>query len=156
MRGSQSALPDLSRPFSRVSEPAVRQGDAKKPVPFSLRLSAEERAWLEEQAEGRPLGAYIRERLLGEKVAKRRQTRRPPVNERQVAAVLAMLGQSNIPNNLNQLARHANSGTLDISRNVEAELEDACKAVLVMRDALLVALGMQPALMGGSGGGGGT
>jgi hypothetical protein len=42
----------------------------KYPPPFSLRLTYEERAILEAEADGKPLGAYIRERLLGEKASR--------------------------------------------------------------------------------------
>lgn len=46
------------------------------PAPFSLRLSTKERAYLEELAGKRPIGAYIRDRLLGEKAVKRRRFRK--------------------------------------------------------------------------------
>lgn len=143
-RTGPSPLKEL---FQQVSSQNSLESKAKKPVPFSIRLSPQERELLQEQAGNQPLGVYIRQRLLGEKVTKRRQSRRPQANDRQVAAVLAMLGQSNIPNNLNQLARHANMGTLEITQDVQGDLKDACAAVLAMRDALLVALGMQPVLM---------
>lgn len=115
----------------------------KRPASFSLRLSAEERAYLEDLAGAQPLGSYIREQLLGEKIKKPKPLRRPRVNEEQISAVLAQLGGSRLSSNLNQLAKHANMGTLDITRNLEQELEDACKAVMAMRDALFIALGMR-------------
>ena len=116
----------------------------KKPKPFSLRLTAEERAWLEMQAGGRPLGAYIRERLLGGKMHKRRKLRKPKTQDKQIAMLLAELGKSRLPSNLNQLAKSANCGTLDVSQDVEQQLRDACGAVLAMRDALIIALGLKP------------
>lgn len=39
----------------------------KIPTPFSLRLTFEERAALEQEAGDEPLGAYIRKKLLGSK-----------------------------------------------------------------------------------------
>lgn len=126
------------------SSGSVTNTQAKKPTPFSLRLSTAERIQLEQLADGKPLGAYIRDRLLGDKAQKRQTLRKPQVNEQQIAAVMAMLGGSRMPSNLNQLAKHANMGTLDVSRDVELELQDACKAVYAMRDALLIALGMRP------------
>ncbi len=116
---------------------------AKKPKPFSLRLSAEERAWLEEQAGSRALGAYIREKLFGENSTKRRTSRRPPLSDGQYAALLAALGESRLSSNLNQLAKHANMGTLDISDDAEKQLEEAYQAILEMRKALIMALNLK-------------
>ncbi len=117
---------------------------SKHPAPFSLRLSAEERAFLEERAGDQPLGAYIRECLLGENATKRRKSRKPTVDDKKLALLLAQLGQSRMPSNLNQLAKAANTGTLDVSRDIEQELKDACGAIMAMRDALIIALGLKP------------
>ena len=129
--------------FNTVSCAAPQPGRKKPPSPFSIRLSEEERAYLLQQAGNKPLGAYIRERLLGDKADKRRTFRKPKVDDKQIAQVLAALGASRLSSNLNQLAKSANMGTLDVSRNVEQELQDACGAVLAMRDALLTALGLK-------------
>ncbi|WP_171098166.1 hypothetical protein [Ruegeria sp. HKCCD7255] len=45
----------------------------KTPAPFSLRLTFEERAKLEEAANGLPLGAYIKAKLFGEDLEKVRR-----------------------------------------------------------------------------------
>ena len=129
--------------FNKVSCAAPQPRRKKPPSPFSLRLSEEERANLIRQAGSRPLGAYIRERLLGERAEKRRTFRKPKGDDKQIAQVLAELGASRLSSNLNQLAKSANMGTLDVSRNVEQELQDACGTVLAMRDALLTALGLK-------------
>ena len=129
--------------FNKVSCAAPQTRRKKPPSPFSIRLSKEERAYLIQQAGGRPLGAYIRSRLLGERAEKRRTFRKPKIDDKQIAKVLAELGASRLSSNLNQLAKSANMGTLDVSRNVEQELEDACAAILVMRDTLLMALGLK-------------
>ncbi len=113
----------------------------KTPPPFSLRLSDGERKYLNEQAGNQPLGAYIRSELLGDKAIKRRVLRKPQVNDQKLALVLSALGESRLSQNLNQLAKHANMGTLDVSDNVNQQLEDACLAVVSMREVLLVALG---------------
>ena len=129
--------------FNKVSCAAPQPRRKKPPAPFSLRLSEEERAYLIQQAGNRPLGAYIRQRLLGERAEKRRTLRKPKIDDKQIAQVLAELGASRLSSNLNQLAKSANMGTLDVSRNVEQELQDACGAMLAMRDALLTALGLK-------------
>jgi hypothetical protein len=89
------------------------------------------------------LGAYIRGELLGQTASPRRKQRQPKVDEKQVAALLAGLGASRIPSNLNQLAKHANMGTLDASEDITQQLQDACAAVMAMREALFIALGLR-------------
>ena len=120
-----------------------RQPSSQKPTPFSLRLSAEERAYLDELAGSRPLGSYIREKLLGERAETRRTLRKPKIQETQYAALLAALGESRLSSNLNQLAKHANMGTLDTGEDIEAQLQEAYMAILEMRKALFMALGLK-------------
>ena len=129
--------------FQRASGAKQELSPKKPAAPFSLRLSADERAYLDRLAGARPLGAYIREHLLGGSVQKRRVSRKPKVDEKQLALVLAELGHSRLSSNLNQLAKSANMGTLPLSQEVERELREACRAVLAMRDALMVALGLK-------------
>ncbi len=122
-----------------VSPPAPKE----TPTPFSIRLTPSEKAYLTQKAGSRPLGAYIRETLLGKQANSRRKERKPKVDEKQVAALLAELGQSRIPSNLNQLAKAANMGTLGPSEETRQQLQDACGAVLAMREALFIALGLK-------------
>ena len=126
-------------PESKCSKKPKKRRDA----PFSLRLSVDERAYLEELAGDHPLGAYIRSVLLGDKADKRRRLRKPSIDDKQAAVLLAELGKSRMSSNLNQLAHHANMGTLDVSEDVEQQLQDAYAAVLAMREALFIALGLK-------------
>jgi len=64
-------------------------------------------------ARGMTVSAYVRKCLFGEHVSVRKTSTRAPVeNERALAAVLGKLGESRMANNLNQLAYHANCGSL--------------------------------------------
>lgn len=138
----QAAITDVfQHTASGVFTPPACKKNAYSP--FSIRFSEEERSYLEQLAGNRPLGAYIRGELLGEKAQKRRTTRKPAIEDGQYAALLAALGQSHLSSNLNQLAKHANMGILDISDDVEQQLQDASQAVLAMRKALFVALGLR-------------
>ena len=117
----------------------------KTPPPFSLRLTFDERAQLEKQAAGLSLGAFIRSRLFGEDVEPRRTRGKFPVKDHEaLARVLAALGSSRISNNLNQLAKAANSGSLPITPETEEFLAEACGAVQDVRNELLRALGHIP------------
>lgn len=136
-----SALTPL---FQEQSDSQSREkAPSKDARPFSIRLTDEEKAHLKKKAGRRPLGAYCRDVLLKDKEMSRRSLRSPALEDSQYAALLAALGQSNLSSNLNQLAKHANMGTLDVSSDTELQLQAAYEAVIEMRKALLMALGMK-------------
>lgn len=114
----------------------------KREAPFSLRLTFEERAALEEAANGIPLGAYIKAVLFGDDLEKvRRRNTNPVADHAALGQVLGKLGASRLSSNLNQLAHAANIGTLPLTPDVEDDLRDACADVAAMRKELLSALG---------------
>lgn len=116
---------------------------SRRPAPLSLRLTPEERLRLEHDAAGLSLSAYIKTRLFGDAAAPVRTRGKFPVRDHQaLAAVLAQLGQSRIANNLNQLARAANAGVLDVTPEIEAELRNAVAEVAFIRQLLIDALGL--------------
>lgn len=126
------------------SETVPSRTAAKAPTPFSLRLSREERARLEKAAGGQPLGAFIREQLLGGDLVPRRTRGREPVQDHAaLAKLLGALGRSKLASNLNQLAKAAHLGTLPVSEEVVRELNEACVAVRQIRGLLLCALGLR-------------
>ena len=88
-------------PFRKASSP-------KRIAPFSLRLSAQERAEIERRADGMPIGAYIKSRVLSSPAGGRSCSH--PVDRQELARVLAALGQSRISQNMNQIARARKSG----------------------------------------------
>jgi hypothetical protein len=70
--------------------------------------------------------------------------RRTPVKDHQaLAEVLACLGSSRIANNLNQLAKAANSGSLYFDQGTKAALNAACGDIRAMRQLLMQGLGMR-------------
>jgi len=83
---------------------------------------------------GLTVGAFMRRQATGQ--VQPRAARRPPVEIAALARALAVLGQSRLASNLNQLAHAANSGEIPAA----VELTAAAAAVLEMRDALMAAL----------------
>ncbi len=119
--------------------------EKKQLPPFSLRFTLEERAQLEQDAVGLSLGAYIRSRLFDESFPMRRTRGKHPVKDHQeLAKVLAELGRSRLANNLNQLAKVANSGSLEVSPDTEQAIQHACSDIRWMRHVLMSALGLMP------------
>ncbi|MBK7162878.1 MAG: plasmid mobilization relaxosome protein MobC [Sphingomonadales bacterium] len=115
--------------------------DERTIPPFSLRLTFEERAKLERDAAGMALGAYIRSRLLDpETVAPRKRGKFPVKDHQALAQLLGLLGQSRLANNVNQLARAANTGSLAVTPDTEEALMSATADINHMRQLLIQAL----------------
>lgn len=91
-----------------------------------------------------PLASYIKSMVLDEDAPKYRKRQKPPVAEQQLLAeVLAKLGASRTANNLNQIAKGLNQGTLVIDEELEADLNTAIAEVTWMRVTLMRALGVK-------------
>lgn len=117
----------------------------KRPAPFSLRLSEEERAHLIAEAKGALLGAYVKAKVFGSGPAVRPRRTGLVVEDRQsLAQALALLGSSRLASNLNQLAHAANIGALPFTPEIEDELREALADVRAIRRLLMTALGLKP------------
>lgn len=105
---------------------------------LTIRLSPQERAAIDEAAgrAGLTAGSYARQVVLG--APPPRQVRRPPVERRELARLLGHLGS--VGNNLNQIARVANTGD-GVDHN---DLALALGELHTVRDAILEALGRAP------------
>lgn len=110
---------------------------------FSLRLSPEERRELEIRAGRMPVGAYIRF-MLFEMPSPRRKTRKPPLDQEILRQLLTELANARLANNLNQIARACNQGTLPVTEETEAALQQAYQDIHDMREHLVKALGFKP------------
>jgi hypothetical protein len=105
---------------------------------LTIRFTPDERASIDGDAAraGLTSGSYARDVLLA--APPPRQVRRPPVERQQLVRLLGALGY--IGNNVNQLARAANSGEEVDDSEMRAALTD----LRSMRDAVLKALGRTP------------
>lgn len=137
--------PPLAQDFRIAAEhtPPRAAYSGKAPPPFSLRLSATEKAELLRRAGNMPLGGYIRSCLLDGIEQPRRASRQPVKDEQALAKVLGELGKAKLANNLNQLAKSANLGSLPAGPETEQAIVEACQDVRRMREALMLALGMR-------------
>lgn len=124
------------RDFNAVAAASPKKRDA----PFSLRLSFEEKTALAKMAAGEPLGAYIKAVLFDEKRNGTPRNAKRSSDGKAVGRALGELGKSRLSQNLNQLAKSVNIGALPVTPETEAEIQDACRAVKEMRDALMRAL----------------
>ena len=134
----------ISGTFNLIAPDIPAKTKGKRPAPFSLRLTAEERARLVAEARGAPLGGYIKAKLLGTAPLRTRRSGLPVEDRKALAQALGILGQSRLANNLNQLAYAANIGVLPLDLDTEADLHAALCDVREVRRLLLVALGLKP------------
>lgn len=117
----------------------------KYPPPFSIRFTFEERARLDAERGRRALSAHIRECLFGDETSPRRKSGNSPVKDGEVLGrLLGALGGSRLSNNLNQLAKAVNTGSLPVTPETEADIVAACEEVKALRADLLRALGKSP------------
>lgn len=117
----------------------------KYPRPFSIRFTFEERARLDAERGRRPLSAHIRDCLFGDDVSLRRKSGSSPVKDGEaLGRLLGALGGSRLLNNLNQLAKAVNTGSLPVTPETEADIVAACEEVKALRADLLRALGKSP------------
>lgn len=106
--------------------------------PLSIRLPDDERDELKARAKGRGLSVSGYFRLVAFRTPPR--DRRPAADLELLAQILVTFGKSSIPSNINQLAYKANVGSWPESAAINA----ACEDVRVIRDTLLLALGVTP------------
>lgn len=117
----------------------------KLPSPFCLRLTPEERAHLEQAAGNLPLGAYVRDQIFTGSPTVHRKPRQRPTQDRQILGqLLAELGNAKLANNLNQLAKAVNSGSLPVCPQTVQEIHEAYAGITWMRQTLITALGLHP------------
>lgn len=132
---------NAKRVFAQSAKPEAKQ-KAAYPSPVTLRLHDCERDKLEDAAGDLTISAYIRLCLFGDNAPKHRTRGKKPVKDHQAPGqLLGMLGRSNVPNNLNQLTKAANSGTIALTEDVEAQIKQAAFEIASMRLLLMKALG---------------
>lgn len=116
----------------------------KRSSPLSLRLSDEERTLLEDQAGRQSLGNYIKGRLFDEDTQPRKSKRHRVVKDYEaLARVLSALGQTELFSNLSALVEHIENGDVALTSESEEQIGVACACVLLMRDDLVTALGLE-------------
>ena len=114
----------------------------KKATPFSIRLTEDERERLVAAAGGIPLGSYIKATMLGyAPPIRRRASPLPKQDKRVLAKALGLFSRSNVANNLNQLTKAVNIGTLPVTLETDADLKETLRLVRRLHDLMMDGLG---------------
>ncbi|NDW06497.1 plasmid mobilization protein [Jiella pacifica] len=143
----------LRQEFTAATSPCAGDGSADTPERVhhkttrdcprvTVRFSPKDYERLQTLADGMTLSVYVRAMALGEEL-NRRNSRSPAsiADKAAVAEILGLLGESRIANNLNQLAYHANVGTLAIDDESRSKIDETYQMIFAMRCLLLKALG---------------
>lgn len=122
---------------------AKKRGD-KRPAPFSLRLSFEERRQLEQDSGRQSISAYIKSRLFDpDKPVKQARGLNPVKDHQALSQALGLLGSSGLAQRLGELAKAAGIGALPVDDDTEKAIRRACDDVRIIRRFLLAALGIR-------------
>ncbi len=124
----------------------MKKKSAKRPAPFSLRLTFEERKALEVAAGNQPLGTFIRAAIfkgVSIKRSKRTKPRKSIQDQRQLGQALALLGQSELHASLQSLSIAARDGLIAIDEEAETDIKSACVDIQEIRRSLMTALGLR-------------
>lgn len=140
-QGYQNAANSTSSEFSRAAK--AKENRPKRQPPFSMRLSPQERERLLHDAAGMPLGAYVKARVFSDGTPIRARRAGLPVEDRKaLSQALALLGQTRLSSNINQIAKAIHLGTINLNEDLEAELREACDHIKAIRETLILALGL--------------
>jgi len=137
----------INHDFNQASTgKSMKQKRGRKFTPrITLRLSNEEDKQLRDRAGDLSVSSYVRECLFDEKTTARRKRRsyRPVADQQALAQVLSKLGQSRLASNLNQIAHHANAGSLVVDEITIDEINEAAATIAWIRVTLIEALGLK-------------
>jgi hypothetical protein len=87
-------------------------------------------------------GSRIRACVFAEETKRRKKRPKNVIEDKKATAeALALLGQSRIASNLNQLAHHANIGALIVGETEKAQIAEANAHLAEIRALLIQALG---------------
>lgn len=128
-----------------TASPPTVLSKPKHPSPLSIRLTDEERALLMRKAGQKPLATYAREQLVGEVLSKRKAVKKAPeIDKVLLAQILGVLGKSELASALCLLAVAAESGSIVLNEETDAQVKDACADIRDIRLILIKALGLRP------------
>ena len=112
--------------------------------PFSLRLTEEERRYLQRKAGSKPLGTYIRSQLLHGTETRRKAVRAPSTVFALLGQVLGALGKSELASCLCILVAATEQERVRLDAEESAALLTLQTDVSEMRRVLISALGLKP------------
>ena len=132
----------LAMSFTVAAKPAKPKPKRRRPSSLSIRVSDEEREILQRKAGKRPIGAYVREKALGDEQAPRRKSQaKPSIDYAMLGQVLGKLGQSEQVSVLFLLLAAVENERVTMRKEDSAALHKACADMREVRAMVMGALG---------------
>ena len=115
----------------------------KRAAPLSIRLSANERTWLEEQAGGMPIGTYVKSRLFAanDNTPPRTRGRAPIKDHEELAKVHGKFARFDVFLTIKGLLKAIEKGNIRLKPKTEDALVSACEDISDIRHHVMKALG---------------
>ena len=110
-------------------------------IPFSMRLSVEERARLDALAGDMPMGAYVRSRLFDTPSPRHHKMRRFDVDKSLLKKLVRELGRQHISSRLHRIMDAIDDGDLEVGDKLELELRYLCSELRHLRRNIRKAVG---------------
>ncbi len=135
--------------FAQAAALPTETDEKKRPPPYSIRFSEDERARLNRDAGALSWAAYIRLKLFcddGNPPPRKKLTRKkhsPSAELAVLAQLLGAIGKSELAPSMRDIASAAKVGALPVTPELEQELFAACAAIQDMRSELISALGIK-------------
>jgi len=138
--------PSNQSAFNKAAKPKTKR---KGPPPVSVRLTQTEYDQLRHDAGVMSMAAYIRLTLFNReeksptRKAYTRKQMTPSSELKMIGHMLGALGESEVAQNLNEIAKGAKFGALPVSQETVTQIERACTSIEEMRVQLIAALGVK-------------
>ena len=131
---------DIVSSFEKAAKQRDKPKKNKPDCRITVRFTQDEQTQVKRNADGTNLSAHIRSCVLNRGGLRKNM---PAKDREAIAQILGTLGQSRIANNLNQIAHHANCGSLLLDEKTEQDINLACAHIAWMRIKLIEALGLK-------------
>lgn len=115
--------------------------DEKYGIPFSMRLSVEERAKLATAAGDMTTAAYVRSKIFDTPSPRRRKVRRFAADKSLLKKLLRELGRQRISSSLYYIVNAIDEGDLEVDDDLDMELRRLCADLRHLRRTIREALG---------------
>ena len=134
----------LPEHFAKVAYSVKPKPKRRRASSLSIRVSDEEREILQRKAGKRSIGAYVREKALGDEQALRRKVAaKPSIDSVLLGQALGKLGQSEQVSVLFLLLAAAEHERVAMAEEEHAALHAACADVREVRAMVMGALGLR-------------
>ena len=131
-----------------MPEERLKPVTAKTRRILSVPMTPEQMAELARRAGRAPLSAYVRGQLFPANdntpvFSTRTRGAAPVRDEAALAAILSMLGKTDLGSSLREIAQLARLGALPLTTELEADIQMACRDIADIKMLLMKALGIR-------------